>query len=113
MSSYLLDVVCLVHSFLGMGWKMQPSDPPIHVYFQDLWKHKYRIHYHNICEHFMTPLFHLLLYSLALCMLEKPTQAISKVGDWYVLEKGIYIRFYGATKAPHLLPKFIPDKLVL
>jgi hypothetical protein len=24
-----------------------------------------------------------------------------------------YLRIYGATKAPHFLPKFIPDKLVL
>jgi hypothetical protein len=26
---------------------------------------------------------------------------------------GTYIKVYGATKSPHLLPKFIPEKLVL
>jgi hypothetical protein len=29
------------------------------------------------------------------------------------LEYGTYIRVYGATKSPHLLPKFILDRLVL
>jgi Mg-chelatase subunit ChlI len=30
-----------------------------------------------------------------------------------VTKKGTYLRIFGATKPPRLLPKFIPDKLVL
>jgi len=40
-------------------------------------------------------------------------QAVSKVGDWYITERGTYIRIFRATKAPHVLPRFIPDKLAL
>lgn len=46
-------------------------------------------------------------------MLEKVMQVVGEVGDWYVIERGTYIRVFGATKAPHLLPKFILDKLAL
>jgi hypothetical protein len=46
-------------------------------------------------------------------MLEKEMLAISKVGDWYVLEMGTYIKAHGSTKPPHLLPKFVPNKLIL
>jgi hypothetical protein len=35
-----------------------------------------------------------------------------KIGYWYLMEHGTYIRAYDATKAPNLLPRFIPDKLV-
>jgi len=31
-SSYLLDVVCDVHHFLGMNWRWLLGEPPIHVY---------------------------------------------------------------------------------
>jgi hypothetical protein len=46
-------------------------------------------------------------------MTEKAMQLISTIGDWYVTENGTYIRVFGATKAPHLLPKLIPDKLAI
>lgn len=29
------------------------------------------------------------------------------------MENGTYIRIYGATEAPHMFPKFVPNKLVL
>lgn len=38
---------------------------------------------------------------------------VGKVGDWCVMENGTYIRIYGATEAPHMFPKFVPNKLVL
>jgi hypothetical protein len=40
-------------------------------------------------------------------------QVIKRIGDWYLMEHGTYIKIYRATKAPHLLPRFVPDKLVL
>ena len=35
------------------------------------------------------------------------------IGDWYVNERSTYISIYGATKAPHLLPRYAPDRLVI
>jgi hypothetical protein len=34
---------------------------------------------------------------------------ISKVGHWYFEETSTYIRVFGATGAPHLLPTHVPE----
>jgi hypothetical protein len=75
MSSYLLDMVCICHTYPQMGWAWQPSNPPIHIYCKVLWEHKYRTKYHKICDHFLAPLFHLIFDSPAPCMMDK-AQAI-------------------------------------
>jgi hypothetical protein len=36
-----------------------------------------------------------------------------RIGDWYLMEHDTYIWIYGAIKPTHLLPRFIPDKIVL
>jgi len=36
-----------------------------------------------------------------------------EIGDWFVNEKITYIRIYGATKAPHLLPKVVTYHMIL
>jgi hypothetical protein len=46
-------------------------------------------------------------------MIDKAQAIVKRIGDWYLLEYGTYLRIYRATKAPHFLPNFIPDKLVL
>jgi hypothetical protein len=38
---------------------------------------------------------------------------ISKMGHWYLDERETYIRVFRATGAPHLLPIYVPDRLVL
>jgi hypothetical protein len=37
---------------------------------------------------------------------------ISKVGHWYFEETNTYIRVFGATGTPHLLPIHVPDHLI-
>lgn len=96
---------------MGYGW--QPRDPPIQAYCQDLWEQKYCIHYHKICEKILIPLYQLLFHALVPCMSEKTMAVVGRIGGWYVMENGMYIRIYSGTKAPHLLPRFILDKLVL
>lgn len=46
-------------------------------------------------------------------MLKRRMDSISKVGDYYVSLLGVYLKLYGSTKAPHLLPYYMPDKIVL
>jgi hypothetical protein len=38
---------------------------------------------------------------------------VSKVGHWYLDERDTYIRVFSATGAPHLLPIYVPDRLVV
>jgi hypothetical protein len=46
-------------------------------------------------------------------MTNKALEIVWKIGYWYLLKHGTYIRVYGATKSPHLLQRFVPDRLVL
>jgi hypothetical protein len=38
---------------------------------------------------------------------------ISYIGSWYLQEDCTYLRIYGATATPHLLPKYVLDRVVL
>jgi hypothetical protein len=38
---------------------------------------------------------------------------ISKVGHWYLDKHTTYIRVFGATRAPNLLPAHIPNQLIV
>jgi hypothetical protein len=40
-------------------------------------------------------------------------KVISKVVHWYLDERDTYIRVFGATGAPHILPSHVPDRLVV
>jgi hypothetical protein len=96
-----------------MGWTWQPTHPTIHIYYQVLREHKYTIEYQNIYEHFLATLYEFILCTLAPCMTDKTTVIIKRIGNWYPMEHGTYIRVYRAMEAPHLLPRFVLDKLVL
>jgi hypothetical protein len=46
-------------------------------------------------------------------MTDKEIFVIKRIGDWYFMEHDMYIMVYGDMKSPHLLPWFVPEKLVL
>jgi hypothetical protein len=55
-----------------------------------------------------------ILFKKELSMLRATTKKmISKVGHWYLEETTTYIKVFGATRAPHLLPAHVPDWLIV
>ena len=38
---------------------------------------------------------------------------IKEIGDWFIDEEFSCIRIYGCEGAPHFLPRYVPDKVVL
>jgi hypothetical protein len=71
MTSYLLDVMCIYHTYPQIGWVWKPSDPPIHIYNKVLWEHKYCFEYQKICNNFLIPLYHLIFGYLEPFMIDK------------------------------------------
>jgi hypothetical protein len=66
----------------------------------------------KICKKFIIPLYKLLLCAQRLSC--HRNQCYSWEDRILVhVENGTYIRVYGATKYPHLFPRFVPDKVVL
>lgn len=69
--------------------------------------------YARICDHVFTLFYELILYKLAPILFKESMQVISTIGYWYVNEDSTYLKIYETTKASHLLPRFVPDILVL
>jgi hypothetical protein len=113
MASYLLDIVCARNDFAGMNLSWHTSDLPVHVYFSILWENRYKKSYSLICDQFIAHI-HLLLFKKECPRLsDTAKKIISKVGHWYLDERDTYIRVFGATRAPHLLPVYVPDRLIV
>jgi hypothetical protein len=96
-----------------MGCKWKPLDPTIHIYCKILWEHKYRTKYQKICEQFLSLLYKFIFYAMTPCMTDKEIVVIRRIENWYFMENGTYIRVFDTMNPPHLLPQFVPDKLLL
>jgi hypothetical protein len=61
----------------------------------------------------MFPLHNLLFNQPAPRFTKEDINAIKEIGDWYIDEDFSYIRIFGCVATPHLLPRYVPNKLVL
>jgi hypothetical protein len=109
MDFYLLDVICARNSFAGMKLSWHASELPIHVYFDILWERRYKKSYSLICDQFITRIHFMLFKKECPRLSAAAKNMISKVGHWYLDERDTYIRVFGATREPHLLPVYVPD----
>ena len=81
MSSYVVDALCRGQHFLGMNWTWKKVNPPIHVYFLELWDTKYKYKLKNIYDNFVSPLLLVLSFKPTPCMLDCAREVILEIGD--------------------------------
>ena len=55
------------------------------------------------------PLYTLIFLTECNCMSEEAFKVIEEYGDYYLTKEGLYIRMYGGSRAPSLLPKHAND----
>ena len=77
-----------------------------------LWAHKYYSHYKEICEQFIMPLYTLIFLKECNCMSEEALKVIEEYANYYLTDEGMYIRMYGCSRAPALVPKYATDFVV-
>jgi len=108
-----MDIICFNFGFPIPGWKWIVQDPtPIHIYHMYLWKFDYKNHLYRICHGFVLPI-HQAIFN-------KPTPRVSNeanidltsIESWFGEENFTYIRVFGSITDPHVLPLYIPDKLL-
>ena len=58
------------------------------------------------------PLYTLIFLTECNCMSEEAFKVIAEHGSYYLIEEGMYIRMYGFSRAPSLLPKYATDYVV-
>lgn len=107
-----MDILCASNSFPGMKWAWNPQSPPIHLYFKELWKENSFREMYIICNHFLDEA-HQLLFGLEMPRItEVGRDSIAQTGNWYMLRDFTYICLAGIMVAPHLLSRYVPDKLL-
>jgi hypothetical protein len=112
MTTYLIDAVCVAHIFPSFNWVWDSSKAPIHEYFSQLWEVNYKNHLYDICDYFMAPLHKIIFGVHPHRISPGAIKDLKGIGDWYMTKYYTYVRIYGATGPPHLLPKYVPDKLL-
>jgi len=113
MASYLLDVICARNTFSRINMNWHPSEMVVHVYFNILWENKYTKSYDVICDQFIARIYSFLFKRECPILSDEENKVIAKIGHWYLEERETYIKDFGATGAPHLLPIYVLDRLVL
>ena len=113
MDSYLLDIICARNVFSRMNLCWHTLELPIHVYFGILGEKRYKKSYSLICDQFITCIYFLLFKKECPRLSDAAKGVVSKSGHWYLDERETYIRVFDTTGAPHLLPIYVPDRLVL
>ena len=58
------------------------------------------------------PLYQLVFLEECKCLSEGSLESIKEFGDYLFSEEGTYLRMYGGTKAPSLLPRYATDYIV-
>ena len=76
------------------------------------WVHKYYRHYREISDHFIMPLYSLIFLVERNCMSEEDFKVVQEYGSYYLTEEGLYLRMYGGSRAPSLLPKYATDYVI-
>jgi hypothetical protein len=113
MASYLLDASYARNVFARMNLSWHTSELSVHVYFNILWENMYKKSYSLICDQFIARIYFLLFKKECPRLSNASKNIISKLVHWYLDESDTYIRVFRATGAPHLLPVYVPDRLVV
>ena len=58
------------------------------------------------------PLYKLIFLKEPNCLFDNAMEVICEYGDYYFSQKGTYLRLYGCSRAPSLLPKYVTDYVV-
>lgn len=112
-SAYIMYILCFNSEYLVLGWRWTPQDPkPIHIYHQILWKSHYKDNLYQICNGFMLPIYYAIFDKLAPRISEEAGIDLTTVANWFGEEKFTYIRLFGSLTKPHVLPLYVPDKLL-
>jgi len=113
MASYLLDVMCSRNISAGMNLSWHVVQLLVHIYFIILWENRYKKYYTLICDEFIARIHFIIFKKKCPRLSTTAKKIIAKVGHWYFDECSTYIRVFGATRAPHILPAHVPDHLIV
>lgn len=112
-SASIIDTTCFNYEFPLLRWRWTPQDPkPIHIYHEQLWKAHYKNHLYKIRNNFILPIYYSIFNNLAPRISQEAETDLTTIGSWFGEENFTYIRLFGSLTKPHVLPLYVPDKLL-
>ena len=85
---------------------------PIQVYHKELWESNFIPHFYKICHGLMLPIHKMLYNTDAPRFSPEAKIEILPVGRWFGEELFTYIRVFWSISSRHVLPLYVPDKLM-
>ena len=112
MSSSLIDCILCHQPFPVLQCVWDKDRMPVYAAYKPLGAHLYHSNYREVCEQFLMPLYALIFQKECDCMSEDAMQVIDEYGEYFLTENGMYIRMFGGSKTPFLLPKYATDYII-
>jgi hypothetical protein len=114
MSVYIMDAICFLTPLPLMNWNSNITFPqPIHKYHSELWEENAKNSFYKICHFVIIPMHKILYGCDPTHIFETVSKNLREIADWFIEESFSHIRVYGCSIPPHVLPKFLIDRLVL
>ena len=85
----------------------------IHLQLKVFWESKYKQDIDQISQVFIPSLYRLLFGQDAPCMSWRAKETLVKVAHWFPFPGYTFIRVFGTYKAPHAMPRFVTDKMLI
>ena len=112
MSSFFIDCILCTQSFPDLKCQWDKNKSPVYAAYWLLWAHKYYNHYKGICEYLIMSLYRLIFLAECDCMSEEALKVVQDKWHYYLTEEGLYLRMFGGSRAPSLLPKYAIDYVI-
>lgn len=113
LSAYVMDAICFVYDFPIMGWRWTVQNPLlIQVYHKVLWKSNFIPRFFKICHGVMLPIYKMLYNRDAPIFSPEAEVDILSMARWFGEELFAYIRVFGSIASTHVLPFYVPAKLM-
>ena len=114
MASYLLGVVCSRLHFEGWAHNWDPTQTrAIHLQTKVFWESRYKQDIEPISQVFIPALYKKLFSQDAPCMSWRARETLSQVAHWFPFAKYTFIRVFGSFRAPHAMPHFVIDRILM
>ena len=107
----MIDFILCFHPFENLNYTWKGGKAPIYASYHIPWARKYHSHYKLICEEFLIPMYQLVFLEECKCLSKGDLYSIKEFGDYFFSKEVTYLRMYGGTKAPSLLPRYAIDLL--
>ena len=106
MSSFMVDCILCKQQFPALNCQWDKTKNPVYSAYQLFWAHKYFNHYKSIYKYFIMLLYRLTFLTKRKCMSDEALNTVDDNGNYYLTKEGLYLRMFGGTRAPSLLPKY-------